>query len=281
MLRRLWDMFLPGGVMFPDRLMCTWTEMVMLKQRGVESVYTYDKRLYDRRCDRHAKPVREHFGAGVDTRTSWPASSRTTTNCESPPTFPPEIRKAAAVITYLSPGLRFLHKGEFDGRKKHVSPHLCREPDEPIDQDFKQFYDQLLAVLRAAVVPGGRWQSLDCVAAWDGNWTSDCFNAFAWQGPDDKRLLVVVNYADNQSECFVRIPFTDLGRRTWRMDDRLGKATYACAGNRLQSQGLFVDLGRWKYHVLDRFLREFEVHPVTFGPSRGNVASDRDYFLVC
>ncbi len=34
MLRKLWDMFLPGDVMLADRLMCTWTEMVMLKQRG-------------------------------------------------------------------------------------------------------------------------------------------------------------------------------------------------------------------------------------------------------
>lgn len=38
MLRKLWDMFLPGDIMLADRLMCTWTEMVMLKQRGVESV---------------------------------------------------------------------------------------------------------------------------------------------------------------------------------------------------------------------------------------------------
>jgi hypothetical protein len=38
MLRTLWNMFLPGDVMLADRLMCAWTEMVMLKQRGVESV---------------------------------------------------------------------------------------------------------------------------------------------------------------------------------------------------------------------------------------------------
>jgi hypothetical protein len=38
MLRTLWDLFLPGDVMLADRLMCTWTEMVMLKQRGVDSV---------------------------------------------------------------------------------------------------------------------------------------------------------------------------------------------------------------------------------------------------
>jgi hypothetical protein len=34
----LWNLFQPGDVMLADRLMCAWTEMVMLKQRGVDSV---------------------------------------------------------------------------------------------------------------------------------------------------------------------------------------------------------------------------------------------------
>jgi hypothetical protein len=38
MLRTLWNLFQPGDVMLADRLMCAWTEMVMLKQRGVDSV---------------------------------------------------------------------------------------------------------------------------------------------------------------------------------------------------------------------------------------------------
>lgn len=38
LLRKLWDIFLPGDVMLADRLMCSWTEMVMLKERGVDSV---------------------------------------------------------------------------------------------------------------------------------------------------------------------------------------------------------------------------------------------------
>ena len=38
MLRTLWNLFLPGDIMLADRLMCTWTEMVMLKQRGVDCV---------------------------------------------------------------------------------------------------------------------------------------------------------------------------------------------------------------------------------------------------
>jgi hypothetical protein len=38
MLRTLWDIFRPGDVMLADRLMCSWAELVMLKQRGVDCV---------------------------------------------------------------------------------------------------------------------------------------------------------------------------------------------------------------------------------------------------
>jgi hypothetical protein len=38
MLRTLWNIFRPSDVMLADRLMCAWTEMVMLKQRGVDCV---------------------------------------------------------------------------------------------------------------------------------------------------------------------------------------------------------------------------------------------------
>lgn len=36
MLRLFWDVSRPGDVMRADRLRCTWTEMVMLKRRGVD-----------------------------------------------------------------------------------------------------------------------------------------------------------------------------------------------------------------------------------------------------
>jgi hypothetical protein len=38
LLRTLWDILLPGDVMLADRYMCSWTELVLLKQRGVDAV---------------------------------------------------------------------------------------------------------------------------------------------------------------------------------------------------------------------------------------------------
>jgi hypothetical protein len=38
LLRKLWGLFLEGDVMVADRLMCAYTEMVMLKRRGIDTV---------------------------------------------------------------------------------------------------------------------------------------------------------------------------------------------------------------------------------------------------
>src|SRR5262249_42653193 len=178
-----------------------WT----LQQQGFD--YAYDKRLYDRLRDRHARPVREHFHAGLDYQDKLARFLENHDEPRAAATFPPGVHEAAAVITFLSPGLRFFHQGQFQGRKKRISPHLVRAPEEPTDAGLGKFYDRLLGVLRQPAVLQGRWQQLECVPAWEGNGTWDCFLACAWEGTDGQRLLVAVNYAPNQSQCYVRLPF--------------------------------------------------------------------------
>jgi hypothetical protein len=165
-------------------------------------------------------------------------------------TFSPEVHEAAAVITFLSPGLRFFHQGQFEGRRKRISPHLGRAPEESVDQRLLPFYEKLLAVLRRPEVREGQWQLLQCLPAWEGNWTSDCFMAFAWQGPGGERLLGAVNYSPNQSQCYVRLPFTDLSN--WvRFRDLMGPAVYDRDGSDLASRGLYLDLPPWDHHVFE------------------------------
>jgi len=221
-----------------------WT----LQQQGFD--YTYDKRLYDRLREGHARPVREHFLAGLDYQNKLARFLENHDEPRAAATFPPEVHEAAAAITFLSPGLRFFHQGQFEGRKKRISPHLCRGPEEPIDQKMKEFYDRLLSVLRYPIVRNGQWQLLECIPAWEGNWTWDCFVAFAWQGLDGERLLVAVNYASNQSQCYVRFPFADLVNRRWLLQDLLGDAKYDRDGNDLESRGLYLDARPWHCHAL-------------------------------
>jgi hypothetical protein len=224
-----------------------WDREWTMQQQGFD--YTYDKRLYDRLRDGYARPVREHFHAGLDYQNKMARFLENHDEPRAAATFSPEVHEAAAVVTFLSPGLRFFHQGQFEGRTKRISPHLVRGPDEPIIPELKQFYDRLLAVLRHPVVCNGQWQLLECVPAWDGNWTSDCFLVFAWHGAGDERLLVSVNYAPNQSQCHVRLPFADLSNRQWRLKDLLGDATYDWNGNDLQGRGLYLDEHPWSARV--------------------------------
>src|SRR5262247_1454581 len=220
-----------------------WT----MQQQGFD--YAYDKRLYDRLRDGHARPVREHLFAGLDYQDKLARFMENHDEPRAAATFSPQMHQAAAVITYLTPGLRFFHQGQFQGRRKRISPHLCRGPNESTDQKLEQFYDRLLAVLRQPVVRHGQWQLLECVPAWDGNWTWDCFLAFAWHNPGAERLLATVNYASNQSQCYVRLPFTDLGNSQWRLQDMLGETTYDRDGNDLHTRELYLDVLPWQASV--------------------------------
>jgi len=59
------------------------------------------------------------------------------------------------VITYSIPGLRFFHQGQFEGRKKRISPHLVRRLKETPDKEIEEFYGHLLALLRKPIVKSG------------------------------------------------------------------------------------------------------------------------------
>ena len=106
-------------------------------------------------------------------------------------------------------------------------------------------------MLRQPAVRDGQWRLLDCAPAWDGNWTSDAVIASSWETPEGRRLLVVVNYAGNQSQCYARLPFSDLAGRTVRLGDLMGPASYERDGNDLVSRGLYLDLPPWGYHAFD------------------------------
>ena len=223
-------------------------EWTMLQQ-GFD--YAYDKRLYDRLRAGQARPVREHLHAGLDYQSRLGRFLENHDEPRAATTFSREMHEAAAIITYLSPGLRFFHQGQFEGRRKRISPHLVRAPIEPAEETLQQFYEGLLAMLRQPSIRDGAWSLVDCAPAWDGNWTSDCFISWSWQGPDGQRRLIAVNYADHRSQSYVQLPFVELSGRAVRLKDLARSATYERDGNELVSRGLYLDLQAWGFHVFD------------------------------
>jgi hypothetical protein len=221
-----------------------WT----MQEQGFD--YAYDKRLYDRLREGHAAAVRDHFGADLAYQNKLARFLENHDEPRAAAVFAPDVHKAAAVLTYLAPGLRFFHHGQFEGRRTRISPHLVRAPHEPVDADIRAFYERLLPLVQSDVVRMGGWRRLDCAPAWAGNGSSDAFIAWAWRHGDGRRL-VAVNYAPHQSQCYVRLPFAELSRRTWRLTDQLGQAEYTRNGADLVARGLYLDVPPWTAHVFD------------------------------
>jgi glycosidase len=224
-----------------------WNLEWSMQQQGFD--YAYDKRLLDRLRAGQARPVREHLRAGLDYQDRLARFMENHDEARAAATFEPERHQAAAIVTYLSPGLRFFHQGQLEGRKKHISPHLVRAPGEPTDEVVQQFYERLLALLCDAVFRDGSWHLLECASAWEGNWTWDCCIAWMWTGATGERRLVVVNYAGNQSQCYVRLPAPAAGIVRFR--DLLGTLAFARDGHELDARGILLDIPPWGHHVFE------------------------------
>ncbi|BBL67330.1 alpha-amylase family glycosyl hydrolase [Methanoculleus chikugoensis] len=221
-----------------------WT----LQEQGFD--YTYDKRLYDRLRNGTARPVRDHLRADSEYQDKSARFLENHDEDRAAAVFPPEQHRAAAVLAFLAPGLRFFHEGQFSGRQKKTPVHLCREPEEPADPAIEEFYRQLVACLRLPPFRGGEWRLLDCNPAWEGNPSHDGYIAFARER-EGERYIVAVNYAPDRGQCYVPLPWADLAGKAVRLRDLIGQAACERDGEGLLSPGLYLDIPGWGRHVFE------------------------------
>src|SRR5262249_7168221 len=85
-----------------------WT----LQQQGFD--YCYDKRLNDRLKAGGVRPIHDHLLAGIDYQDKLARFLENHDEPRAAAEFSWPQHAAAAVITYLSPGLRFFHQGQFE-----------------------------------------------------------------------------------------------------------------------------------------------------------------------
>jgi hypothetical protein len=71
-----------------------------------------------------------------------------------------------------------------------------------------------------------------------------------WQtGQGIPTLIVVVNHAPNQSQCYLRLPFDEIRAHFVRARDLMTSVAYERDGEELASHSMFLDLPPWGYHV--------------------------------
>jgi hypothetical protein len=221
-----------------------WDMEWILQQQGFD--LCYDKRLYDRLLNDPPDSVRGHLQADRDYQQGLIRFIENHDEPRAAASFDPAQERAAAVVMSTLQGARLYHDGQFKGRRVHLPVFLRREPDEPVDEDLRQFYRRLLHAIDQAGLSGSEWQ-LCGLDGWSDNDSCRRLVAWCWSARDT-RHLVVVNLSSAAAQARVQLPWTDLAGHSWELEDRLGSQTLERDGNEMASDGLYVALGPWAAH---------------------------------
>ena len=97
---------------------------------------------------------------------------------------------------------------------------------------------------------GGRWQQLE-TSGWPDNSSHEELLTWCWDG-DERRHVVVVNLSDHPSQGVVHVPWLPRGSGPLAPQPRCSTTrTYTYDADDDATDGLFVDLGPWSWHVLE------------------------------
>jgi len=210
--------------------------------------YAYDKTLYDRLLHQGAGPVHGHLCAEADFQAR---SARFLENHDEPRTaevFPFEQHRAAALLTFTLPGMRFFHEGQLEGRRFRVPVQLRRRPKEAPQAEVRQFYESLLGELGQPALGNGKWKLLHPRPAWEGNASFQQVLAHRWEHRVGSRV-VAVNYAPQQAQCYVPLHLHGVAGRKLRLRDVFSGDVLDRNGDELLNPGLYLDLAPYQIHL--------------------------------
>jgi hypothetical protein len=242
-----------------------------LQQQGFN--YCYDKRLYDRLEHDSAESVRLHLCADLDYQGKLVRFIENHDEPRALSAFSPPKERAAAVTMATIPGVRLFHEGQFEGRRVRLPVFLGRRPVEPVDPGLQAFYRTLLRTASLAGLRNGRWQLCDR-AGWPDNASYRNLVAWCWRSAG-KHHLIVVNLSASGAQGLVLLPWDELKGRIWQMTDLFTGKEYEWSGDEMYTQGLYVDLPPWGYHVLTLVKKKRHAHPVGRPLARRDQAGHR------
>jgi hypothetical protein len=192
----------------------------------------YDKRLYDRLSAGAAGPVRDHLRADPGFQRRLARFLENHDEERAAAALPAPRHRAAALIAYLTPGLKFFQDGQLQGHRARLPVQLCRAPKEAEDAEIAAFYAALLELLRSGL-PAGEWRLLDPPAG------AEAAIVFRWTDRSGG-LLVAVNFADQPIRF--ELPSPEAGSFRVRL---------AAGEVRARPAAIGFDLPAWGYAAIE------------------------------
>ncbi len=224
-----------------------WDREWQLQQLGFD--YCYDKRLYDRLVHDSPESVRLHLLADAGYQKKLVRFLENHDEPRAAATFAEPKERAAAVAIMTLPGAKLIYEGQLEGRKVKLPVQLGRRPEEPLNTELRDFYRRLLNEAARDLPVDGEWKLCERTG-WPDNGSYQ--NIVTWCDRNGgRRRLTIVNLSDSSSQARVRLPWDDLGGKSWRLTDELSGVVYERDGGEMRDPGLFVDLGPWGFNVFD------------------------------
>jgi len=220
-----------------------WDLEWRMQQLGFQ--FTYDKRLYD--CLRQGSPreLRAHLSAEISYQSKLARFLENHDEPRSAAVFPRETIGSLAILLSTLPGMRFYYEGQLEGAKNRVLMPLARAPDEPVDLETYELYEQALRFADHDVCHAGQWQLLEVRAAGDDTFLD--LVAYQWCQPGSHRL-VVVNLGDRTAQG--RVCNAEVGiSNNCLYSDCLDGNRYVRDRAELVRDGLYVRLAPHRAHA--------------------------------
>jgi hypothetical protein len=230
-----------------------WNLGQKLLSLGFDTIY--DKTLYDRLVQGKAELILQHLH---DSSLDQEVQLRFVENHDEPrltTAFGGAARGLAAQAAVLTlPGIRLVHQDQSEGLLDRVPVQLRRFADPaslaaPADRTAaRQALDRVLAFASGPVIEGGAWHLLIPHEASPGLKGHENLLAWIWvRGQDFK--LAVINYGPAAAEARIQLPESCLHGGSIMLTDAGTGEHYPRDTAVLRSEGLYVRLEAWKYHL--------------------------------
>ena len=211
--------------------------------------YTYDKSFTDKLKTGSVQDIHNHLLAENEYQKKSIRFIENHDEERAITAFEKEKSKAAATVINTVPGMRFYHDGQFEGKRIKLPVQLGREPEEPVLNVLKDFYEKLFNITSEEIFKQGEWTLLEPISSWQGNETF--LNMLAWQWElNDAKRLVVINYSAVVSSCKIKLDVKDYPEE-FELNDLMNDQNYLRFSDEVYFTGLYIELKPYQAHIFE------------------------------
>jgi len=222
-----------------------WDKEWQLQQLGFD--YTYDKKLLERLISNDINEIKAHLWASDDFQKKCLRFLENHDEQRSLKVFGEQKIRAAVVALLTLQGMKLINDGQCDGKLTKLPVQLGREPKEASNRDLRLFYDKVYSITQKDIFHTGRWEPIEPDPAWEGSTGNENILSWLWS-KDDDRILVIINYSDQSTQCSIKFD-TKQFENEFPLKDLLNDIEYIRSAKEINNIGLYIDLEPYKSHI--------------------------------